>query len=554
MARRDMGRPRATTVCALLIAVCALASTAATPTSTPATPTKGAPALPDLAVAGGVPWLPVGDSPIPARDWTPSASLQAALQSAVGRHQGSISVVVTNLMSGATASVNADEQLPSASLYKLFLLHDAYAQMASGKLNARDVLSLDRSVADADPYTDLRVGTRSSLSCALQTMVEISSNSAADLIEGRLGDEGVNRYLRDLGLQKSYITPDHAYTSAADIARLLNGIAVGQAVSPLASSQMLTMLLAQQENNRLPLGLPVGTAVAHKTGELPRLRHDAGIVYAPGGAYLVVALVANAPSEAAARDTIVDLSQTAYSFFGPGSPPTYAGLLPRLAQEMLRVPDAKGRLPLLLDPRTDTVPIDQFGVAQRSGVDEIRLRQEIVPDLVELQQGASSAGVPFWVSAGFEAPTDANADLALPTAFIAPCAMEPPLSTPSPTLAAGGTPTPTPVATSDVAPQSWLGTVIVVSDRPDSAASGADAPENPSARWLTDNAWHFGFVRALPETDAGKALGYEPWTWRWVGRPLAAELQPVTPSDAYGDRARAILRRAASSLVEQPRP
>ncbi|MBV9355006.1 MAG: serine hydrolase [Chloroflexi bacterium] len=549
-----MYRSHAITLRALLVAVCALASTAATPSPTPLTATGVASGLPDLPIAGGVPWLPVGESPIPARDWTPSAPLQAALQAAVDRHQGSISVVVTNLMSGATASVNADEQLSSASLYKLFLLHDAYAQMASGKLNAQDVLTLDRSVADADPYTDLRVGTRSSLSCALQTMVEISSNSAADLIEGRLGDEAVNGYLRDLGLQKSYITPDHAYTSAADIARLLNGIALGQAVSPLASSQMLTMLLAQQENNRLPLALPLGIAVAHKTGELPRLRHDAGIVYAPGGPYLFVALVANAPSEAAARDTIVDLSQTAYSFFGPGSPPTYAGLPPRLALEMLRVPDGKGRLPLLLDPRTDTVPLDQFGVAQRSGVAGVRLRQEVVPDLVELQRAASSAGVPFWVSAGFEVPTGANADLALPAAFVAPCAMQLPPSTASPSGAPGGTPSPTPAATSDVAPQSWLGTVMVVSDRPDSAASGPDAPENAAARWLADNAWQFGFVRALPESDAGNALGYEPWTWRWVGRPLAAELQPYTPSDAYGYRARMILRRATSSLVEQPRP
>jgi hypothetical protein len=266
-----------------------------------------------------------------------------------------------------------------------------------------------------------------------------------------------------------------------------------------------------------------------------------------------VALVANAPSEAAARDTIVDLSQTAYSFFGPGSPPAYAGLLPRVAEEMLRVPDGKGRPPLL-DPRTDTVPIDQLGVMQRSGVDDIRLRQEVVPDLVELQKAASAAGAPFWVSAGFEAPTDANADLALPSAFIAPCAMELPPVTPSPTPASTASPTSTPVATGDVAPQSWPGTVMVVSDRPDSAASGADAPENATARWLADHAWQFGFARALPETDAGNALGHEPWTWRWVGRPLAAELQPFTPSDAYGEHARAILRRAEGTLIEQPRP
>ncbi len=190
-----------------------------------------------------------------------------------------------------------------------------------------------------------------------------------------------------------------------------------------------------------------------------------------------------------------------------------------------------------------------------SGVDDVRLRQEVLPDLVQLQGAASSAGAPFWITSGFEVPSDANADLALRTAFVAPCAMEVPPATPRPT-AAPGTPPPAPgvASTSDVAPQAWLGTVMVVSDRSDSAASGPDAPENATARWLAENAWRFGFVRALPETDAGNALGYEPWTWRWVGRPLAAELQSWTASDSYGDRARVVLRRAEGSVAEGSRP
>src|SRR5581483_5423934 len=110
-----------------------------------------------------------------------------------------ISVVATNLDTGATASVNSDEQLSSASLYKLFLLQAAYARMSTGDLSAQEELTLSQTLADSDPYTDLVVGTRSSVSCALQTMIEISSNSAADLVEARLTDDGVNAYLKSLG-------------------------------------------------------------------------------------------------------------------------------------------------------------------------------------------------------------------------------------------------------------------------------------------------------------------------------------------------------------------
>jgi beta-lactamase class A len=509
--------------------------------------------MPDLAVAP-VRWLPVGSAPLVAHAWTPSASLQAAIQAAVSRHPGSISVVATNLDTGATASVNANQQLSSASLYKLFLLQAAYARMATGELSALEQLSLGQSLADLDPYTDLPVGTRSSVTCALQTMIEISSNSAADLVEDRLGDSAVNAYLLGLGLQQSYITPDRAFTSAADIAHLLNGMALGQAVSPMASSQMLTMLLAQQENNRLPQPLPVGVPIAHKTGELPNLRHDAGIVYAPSGAYLIVTLVANAPGEAAARDAIVDVSQTVYREFGPAGAPRYLGLSPRVAQDVFQVPDARGRLPVLLDPRTDTILIGSQGVQQQSGDDDIRLRQEAVPDLKELQQAASDAGFPFWVVSGLEPPDEGSVAKVLPTAFLAPCKMEAPppppaTATPSPVLVSGAsTSTPTPVP---IAPQAWLGTVIKVTDDPAHSEFTEDDTGNQAIQWLRANAWQFGFVPAIPETDAGAAIGHEPWTFRWVGRPMAAQLESLIDSSDYGAAARAVFERAETELASQ---
>ncbi|MBV9577819.1 MAG: serine hydrolase [Chloroflexi bacterium] len=511
--------------------------------------------MPDLPVAA-VPWLPTGVSPLTAQPWTPSASLQSAVQTAVDRHQGSISVVVVNLQTGASASVNAEQQLSSASLYKLFLLQTAYAQMATGQLHADEQLTLAPATADADPYTDLATGTRSSLSCALQTMIEISSNSAADMVEDRLGDSTVNTYLLGIGLQQSYITPDHAYTSAADMARLLNAMAVGHAVSPQASSQMLTMLLAQQENNRLPLPLPIGISIAHKTGELPNLRHDAGVIYAPSGPYLVVAMAANAPSEAAARDTIVDVSETVYDTLGPAGAPHYLGLSPRIAEDVFRVPDSSGRLPVLLDPRTDTVPIGLDGIALQDPDATVRVRQEVVPDLQALQQAAASAGAPFWVVSGLQAPDDSTAARVLPTAFIAPCKMDAPIvsanppGTPSIAPTPGVTPTPT-AAPARVAPQSWLGTVIQVTDDANNPSISGDDTQSQVVQWLDANAWAYGFVPALPESDAGAALGHEPWTWRWVGHPMAAQLQPLVQSGDYATQALAALRQAEREITTQ---
>ena len=63
------------------------------------------------------------------------------------------------------------------------------------------------------------------------------------------------------------------------------------------------------ESDRLPALLPPGTPVAHKTGDLSGLCcGDAGIVYSPGGDYVLCAICNDQPYDAAARDAIAALS------------------------------------------------------------------------------------------------------------------------------------------------------------------------------------------------------------------------------------------------------
>jgi hypothetical protein len=266
---------------------------------------------------------------------------------------------------------------------------------------------------------------------------------------------------------------------------------------------MLDFLAGQQHADRLPVPLPLGVRVAHKTGELPNLRHDAGIVYAPSGPYVFVAMVEGAPGEAAARDAIVDLSRAAYDALEPAGLLTAYGLPPRLAREVFAVPDARGRLDLLGDPRTETVRLAQEDV--RVGSPDIRLRSEVVPDLLALQAAALDAGLDFAVLDGLRAPTDGEALQAQPVAWLPPCAMQ----LPSPGDGGRyGQPAAAPDAPAALQ-QQWLGTVAVV-----------EAPDE----WLAAHAWQYGFVPAPPETDAGRALGHEPHTIRWLGRAMAADL------------------------------
>ncbi len=69
-------------------------------------------------------------------------------------------------------------------------------------------------------------------------------------------------------------------TDAAGLAMLFEKLASGQAVGAEADAEMIAILKRQKHNEGIPAGLPPGLEVAHKTGEVTKIHHDAGIVYA----------------------------------------------------------------------------------------------------------------------------------------------------------------------------------------------------------------------------------------------------------------------------------
>ncbi len=65
------------------------------------------------------------------------------------------------------------------------------------------------------------------------------------------------------------------------------------------------------------------------------------------------------------------------------------------------------------------------------------------------------------------------------------------------------------------------------------------------------HAWEYGFVAAPAETPAGKALGYEPWKLRWVGREMAARLHGLGYEQSPTAIVTAELSQAQQALAEQ---
>ncbi len=388
-------------------------------------------AAPAPGTPGTVTTLP---TPTPTAQATPtftpsptsSVPVPPILAAVASRHQARMGIYVYHFGNGQVLQLNADQRFRAASLYKLVVLFDAYQRLAAGTLRPDEVLAMSQAALDAEPYAEWPLGTRTTVACALDAMVVISSNAAAAMLLERLGGEPqVTANARSWGLtENTEITKERAFTSPRDVAHLLITIATDQSISPEAGASMRGILAAQRRNDRIPLPLPLELTVAHKTGELNRLRHDAGIVYAPSGPYLIVAMVEGAPSDAAARAAILDLSREMYGYFERTPVPSFLGLPPRLALEVLQRPDEQGRLVPLWDPDSQTIPLRDARVALAPGAEGSALREFVVPDLVALQAAATQAGSPFWVTAGYRAPRPSELRFVDPSATEPPCSVE----------------------------------------------------------------------------------------------------------------------------------
>lgn len=155
---------------------------------------------------------------------------------------------------------------------------------------------------DSDPDLYVRVGSRIQLGELCQRMIDASSNLATNVLVELLGAEAIQQTIESLGTkhtsvlrgvedQKAYDRGLSNRTCARDLCTLFAAIAEDEAASPESCAKMRAILAGQRHRSMLPAGLPDGTRIAHKTGRITKIHHDAGIIWrGDGSAYVLVVL------------------------------------------------------------------------------------------------------------------------------------------------------------------------------------------------------------------------------------------------------------------------
>ncbi len=252
----------------------------------------------------------------------PADSLKEAVESPLEGSKGTYSIVVKNLKTGESYLKDEDREYEAGSLYKLWVMGEAFRQINEGALNEDEVLSQEVGVLNdkfniATESAEQKEG-RVTLSVkeALEGMITISHNYAALLLSEKIKLSNVAEYIEDNGFKDSTVGTDGSSpkTTASEIASFFEKLYKGELANSGSSKKMIDLLLSQKLNNKLPKNLPSDIDIAHKTGELGWVSHDAGIIFSSKGDYIIVVLSeSNDPK--GANERIAKVSESVFNYF-----------------------------------------------------------------------------------------------------------------------------------------------------------------------------------------------------------------------------------------------
>lgn len=258
---------------------------------------------------------------------------------------------VLDLGTEAEIGVRSDSPVVLASVFKVFVALEFYAQVASKRLDPAEPVDLDPDELTAGPtgLSAFRDPVRISLRDLCLQMMSVSDNAATDVLLARVGRDQVNERLRSCGCQQTVVEcdlrtmfdemaveigfPDYRQLAAAragalgpeamrqshdavridaaaafdatrtnrstprEMTRLLRAIWKDEAASP-ESCANVRAVMGQQVSTRLGCWLPDGATLTAKTGSLTgRVRNEAGVItHADGRAFAVAVFTrAHAP-------------------------------------------------------------------------------------------------------------------------------------------------------------------------------------------------------------------------------------------------------------------
>jgi beta-lactamase class A len=249
-----------------------------------------------------------------------------------------VGVAVYDTQTKQTLLINERVSLHAASTMKLPVMMEIFRLVQEKKLRLEEPLEVKNKfysimdgseyrlskADDSDEEVYRRIGQKMTVLELMEHMITWSSNLATNLLIERVTPEKVMKLMSELGANNiqvlrgvedtmAFQAGKNNTTTAYDLMLLLKLLAENKFQSKKACEKMVEILAGQHFNDGIPAGLPAGTRVAHKTGDITKHNHDAGIVYTPGGKpYVIVVLTKGIANHRQSSILIAEISRTVY--------------------------------------------------------------------------------------------------------------------------------------------------------------------------------------------------------------------------------------------------
>jgi beta-lactamase class A len=240
-----------------------------------------------------------------------ATAMSGAIRAIADKMPGRIGVYARTMAAGPPlVSYDAFHRFPTASIIKVLVMTTAYAmeEIKPGTLKAKITFRSADLIGGSDFMDQAYDGERFTVRELIVPMIQLSDNTAANLLIGHFGVATINAVGSRAGMVRTRLARRFLDYSAivhhndnvstpADMGHLLYLIESGarEGVRTVVSAEhcraMVAIMLGQTDRDGIPAALPRGTPVANKTGEIEGTLNDVAIIEPYGDSPFILAIM-----------------------------------------------------------------------------------------------------------------------------------------------------------------------------------------------------------------------------------------------------------------------
>jgi beta-lactamase class A len=240
------------------------------------------------------------------------------------------------------------QRFPTASMIKIGILLELFRQCERGSLSLEDKVTLHDAdkVAGSGILIDLMPGLDLTLQDTAVLMMALSDNTATNMLIDLLGQNEINQALRDAGMKHTELrnridfdlldqsNDNLAVGTPRDFVELLARLHNRELLQAENTERMLAIMRIQKYMDRLRRYLPFNPYaeelgreqdlwIASKTGSLPGVCCESGLIGTPGCVYALAVMSKDGKDERSHAEnegvlTIARISRLVYDYWVGG--------------------------------------------------------------------------------------------------------------------------------------------------------------------------------------------------------------------------------------------